>query len=250
MRNRQPLDHIGERQHANPERLHHRGKRLPDLARQRLDIGPEERLPDDGQRQTRHFFRRVDPGAVGPPGRRACRAIGHHRRVRRDPVLVKCRLRQAPLSEVRLPLARQQPVAEHRLDGLDPTALLELPLVRHEDVAHVPGLRHDVQMLGAGHEVHQRAVLLDEPGEELQRIPARPIHQARQEGRRPWRVDGRLVAVGGRHDACQDDTTPAGRSARIAPARPRLTPVVSMSMLDVYTSCRRQTICRVHWSSS
>ena len=153
LRHRQPLEHVGERQHHHPERFHHRGQRLADRGGLRLDVDVEQRLADDRQRQAVHLARDVERRAVAP-ARRAC-AIGvadHQVAVAGDAIAVEGRLHQAALAQVHRAFAGQQPLAEQPLAALEAAALGEVAVVGDEDVANQPRLVDEEQLL-AGHPV-------------------------------------------------------------------------------------------------
>ena len=123
LRHRQVLQQVRERQHRHPERFHDAGERLADLGRLRLDVGVEQRLADDRQRQPIHFLRDVERRAIAP---RAAHAIGigdHRVGIRRDPLAMERRLHQPPLSQMRRAFAGQEPFAEQALGALQRRAL-------------------------------------------------------------------------------------------------------------------------------
>jgi len=141
----------------------------------------EQRLADDGERQPHHLARDVEVHARRPPLPRAVGVRGHHRRVGRDPLAVKCRLQQPPLPQVRGAFARQQPFAEHLLRALEAAALGEIPVMRDQHVADVRRMVEEEGPLAANLEVHDVAVRPREPREERQRIPRRADESAEQQ---------------------------------------------------------------------
>ena len=154
-RQREALEQLAEREHAQVERLDRRGERVADLVGLALDVGVEQRLADDGERISRHLAGHVESLAVAP-------ALGAPRRVRRhrlgvrgDARTVERGLREPALPPVQLVLARQQTLAEQHLGALEAASLVEQPAVRDEHVADLVRMTHEHDRLrgdsDAGH---------------------------------------------------------------------------------------------------
>ena len=90
----EPLDQRPEGQiEPEVERLERRRERFADLGGFVLDVGVEQRLADDRERQRHHFLMRVD-GRAGVPAVAARRGVRRHRRaVGRDALAMERRLR-------------------------------------------------------------------------------------------------------------------------------------------------------------
>ena len=73
---------------------------VADVPRVRLDVGIEQRLPDDAEGEPHHFLGDVERGAVGPAALDAIGILGHRRGIGRDAILVERRLHQPPLAQV------------------------------------------------------------------------------------------------------------------------------------------------------
>ena len=190
-RHRQPLEHVRERQHHHPERFHDAGERLAHLRRLRLDVGVEQRLADDREREPVHLPGDVQRGAVGPRVPHPIRVRHHRAAVAGDPIAVKRRLHQAALAQVHGALARQQPFAEQALRALQPAALDEVLVVRDEDVADVLRAVDEEDRFAAHPVGHDVAVRAREVRVERERVAARPIDQrAEQRGLRSGRRGG------------------------------------------------------------
>ncbi len=190
-RQRQALDEVRERKHQRPERLHDAGERVADLARLRRDVGVEQRLADDRQREAIHLLRHVDRRPVRPRLALPIRVLHHRRRVFRDAIAMKRRLHQPPLPQMHGAFARQQPLAEHALRPLEPAALREVLVVRHQDVLDDARIADDEHVLAAEPDVREIAVCASDVLEELERIAARSIDRATS-GARPSAREGIL----------------------------------------------------------
>ena len=66
-RNRQPLQPLAKRQHCRPERIENGAQGFADVSGLRVDIGVEQRPPDDSKSQAHHVVRNVERLAVPPP---------------------------------------------------------------------------------------------------------------------------------------------------------------------------------------
>jgi hypothetical protein len=137
LRHRQPLDDVGERQHHHPEGVHHTGQRVADRRRVRVDVGVEQRLADDRQRQAVHLGGDVERPPVDPRAPHPVRVRDHRRAVGGNPIAVEGGLHQPALPQVHRAFAGQQPFAEHPLGTLQAAALHEALVVGDEDVLDV-----------------------------------------------------------------------------------------------------------------
>ena len=182
-RDGQPLDHVRERQQHQPEALDDAGERFADRGRLRFDVGVEERLADDRQRQPVHLACDVERRAVGPRPPHAVGVLDHHAPVARDALAVKRRLHQPSLAKMNRALARQQAVAEQPLAALEAAALREVPVVGDEDVFDLLRVPDKEQLLAAHAVVDDVAVLARDAREEVERIPTAGTIRERREQR-------------------------------------------------------------------
>jgi hypothetical protein len=189
-RHRQPFDHVGERQHHHPEGIHHAGQRFSDLDRLRFDVGVEQGLADDRQRQPVHLAGNVDRPPVDPGASHPIRVRHHRRAVGGNPVAVERRLHQPALPQMDRALAGQQSFAENPLGALQPAALHEALVVRDEDVLDVLRIVDEEHLLAAHAVGDDVAVGAREIGEEGERIAAGQIHE---------RSEDRLFGAGDRN---------------------------------------------------
>ena len=140
LRERQLLQKLREREHQVAEEVHHLRERRADLVGVRLDVGVEERLADDRERESHHLFRDVERLAVAPARRSLGGELRHHARVGAYALPVEGGLGESPLAAVELALARQKPFAQETLGALQRAPLVEAAVVRDEDVADVFGV--------------------------------------------------------------------------------------------------------------
>ena len=141
-----------------------------------LDVGIEQRLADDGERETRHLRGHVERLTPPPAVARPFSVRRHRRRVGHDPVAVERRLRQPPLAHVILALARQQPLPEEQLHAFQPAALGEVPLLGDQDLASGLGIRHQKAAHRPDGERDEITVPLGARREERQGVPGHRIH--------------------------------------------------------------------------
>jgi hypothetical protein len=78
-----------------------------------------------------------------------CGVRGHGRAVRGDPLPMKSGLREPSLAEMMLVLAREESSAEEGFRALEAAALVEVLVVRNEDVADQVRMAEQVQRFGA-----------------------------------------------------------------------------------------------------
>ena len=88
----------------------------------------------------------VDRVAIVPPVAGDPRAIHHFAGVRGDALTVKGGLHEAALPQVKVPLARQQTFAQQHLRALEDVSLHEGALMRHQHIAHVIGMRDEMDV--------------------------------------------------------------------------------------------------------
>ena len=156
-----------------PETGEQLGEDVAERARVAGEVGAEERATDDREGERRHLLHHVDLVAVAPSGRVPLRLGDHLRGVGLDALAVERGLRQPPLTQVELALAREQPVAEQRPRRLQSTALHDVARVGEEDVGDDVGIAHEVDVLAREDVVRHRAVGARDRLEDLVRRLAR-----------------------------------------------------------------------------
>jgi hypothetical protein len=102
------------------------------------DVGVEQHLRDDQQREAHQLVVHVDRVAVAPSVERPLGVAHHHVAVRRNAVAMERRLRQATLTQPEVALAREQAVAEDAANvSPEERVLDEVLVVRHQDLLDV-----------------------------------------------------------------------------------------------------------------
>ena len=154
---------------------HRIGERAGHLARAVADVGPEERLAGDAQRERRHLGREVDDGArrapneVGPAVAPPHGVVAHGGGVCGDTFAVEGGLRDAPLAAVELPFAGEQAVAEEELEAAVGVAAGESLLLGDEHLAGELRVRDEDERAAGGAEADDVAVA-GEAAEERERL--------------------------------------------------------------------------------
>ena len=107
LRRRQPLRRKGRKSSSGSETTASTASiASPDVVGVLADLGAEERLGDDLERQAHHVLVDVAHLAVAPLGGEARRVVDHDVAVGRDAIAMERRLRQAPLPPPEVALAR------------------------------------------------------------------------------------------------------------------------------------------------
>ena len=177
-RNGQLLEQVGAWQQIEPEALEHFRDRGAHFVRARFDVGVEERLASNRQRQAHHLPGDVERLLIAPS--RGCPrgVVDHHLPVASDAIAVKRRLEQPAMSQVGGALSREQAVAEQLLRAFEAAALGEVALMRDEHVADGVWIVDEVAALAAKLEKRDVAVLARKAREHLQRVAAWPDQRA------------------------------------------------------------------------
>ena len=188
-RQRQALEDRRKRGHRHRKRLEDRRQRLAYRPGVRLDVGAEQRLADDRQRQPVHFAGDVQGLAVAPARRRPLRVRDHRVGVGGDALLVERRLREPALAPMQIAFARQQPFAEQLFRALERTPFLEQPRARHQHVLDVVRMVQQHEPLRADPEADDVAILAREPRERAEPVALQRAgeQQAEERAARAWR---------------------------------------------------------------
>ena len=132
---REFLDQLCERKHQQVEHLHDAGHGFADLVGFRINVCIKKCLCDNPERQPRHLMVHVKRVPILPAGRCAIGVLDHDPSVGRDPLPMKGRLHQKPLSSMQIAFAGQQPLTQQALCALQRTSFDEVRIVCHEDLA-------------------------------------------------------------------------------------------------------------------
>ena len=111
-RYRHMIQILGERQHRVIERLERRRHRIADFSRLRINVGIEQCLCYNAEREPHHLDVHVECFAIAPPRSRSLGKINHCRRVRIDALAMKRRLREPTLPQMKFIFACEKSVAE------------------------------------------------------------------------------------------------------------------------------------------
>ncbi len=185
-------DAVGERARLDPG--DHRPERRPEHLAVLARFGAEERLDHDLEREVDHLLRDVDRLARGgrprrPAVREGARVLEHHGRKLRQPIALKCRLDELPLTRPRGAVVREEAAAGERLETLVQRLLRIVACVVDEDVAQARRLDEEEERLTSGVEpsdarmrlvdrVQRVERVLPAAGEELQELHARHAREA------------------------------------------------------------------------
>jgi hypothetical protein len=165
-------------------------ERVPDGLGLALDGRPEQRLGDDFERETHHVG--VDIAdfttARAPLLRQSLRPLRHHLGVPGEAFPMKRGLREAPLTSPEIALARQQAVAQNRVQELQ-VFVFQPPLVlRDEDLFDQLRVTHQDDRHRPQRDVHDVAVPTGHLAQERERIAEIPQSIA-EEGNATFALD-------------------------------------------------------------
>ena len=184
-------------------------------------LGAEQRLGDDRQRQVHHVFVRVADLAVVPGLEHALGVLDHHGGVALDLLALKRRLGQPALPPPEITLAGQEPLADQWNQPPRQLVLHEIVGVRAQDIIDMFGIDQHVGGQVAQPQPDDVAVLLDGSGQEAELIaqvgegapqeeaPFRPGRQLRffvavAWHREPILLVGIVIAIGVATDQLED----------------------------------------------
>ena len=150
------------------EAVHQRFHRRARLGRVAADLGVEERLGDDLERQPHHVGLDVADLAVAPGHEHPLGVFDHHTGIGGDPVAMERRLGELALGPPELALAGQEPVAQRSPRAPQPVVLDELPVLVDQ---------HLLDQVGMVEEEDRRG---PEPGPDHVAVLAMPARQCPQ----------------------------------------------------------------------
>ena len=161
---KEQLDRVGDDRE-------HRLERGADVLRLVPDVGAEERLGDDLERQVHHVLVDVAHLTVAKLRGQTRGMRDHDRRVGLDAIAMKRRLREATLAAPEVAFAREEAVAQDGAQRLMEVAvLLPEPVPRDEHVLDEIRVAHENDLERPDGDAHDVAVLLGCRAEKTERI--------------------------------------------------------------------------------
>ena len=133
-------------------------------------VGAEQRLGDDRERQMCHVFVRVADLAVVPGLEHALGVLDHHRGVALDLLALKCGLGQSSLASPEITLAGQEPLADQRNQPPRQLVFHEIIGMRSQNIIDMFGIHEHVRRQVAQPKVDDVAVFADGRGQEAELI--------------------------------------------------------------------------------
>jgi hypothetical protein len=122
------------------ELFHHDSDSLAYAARFSGNVRTKKRFGDDVERGRHELFVDVPRFAVAPSGQHRCGGIGDDARVRDDIFVAERGLDQFALCLPEFSFARQETVAEHRLQSAVVARLQKIRVISYEDLLDAVGM--------------------------------------------------------------------------------------------------------------